>query len=333
MPREDTEAEETRPVVGSLAVPIGIGTRVSQSLIYVVFAAICLILALSTSAFFTSRNLMNILQQASFSAIVAVGMTFVILTAGIDLSVGGVVALTGVLGTMAMVRWGVHPVPAIAISVALGAFVGLVNGVAVTRFNLPPFIATLAMWFIAGREGGAAFLLTAGRPIWNLPDSFVLAAGGLIFGIPVSALVMLLCVAVAHLVLTRTSFGRSVYAVGGNEQAARLSGIPVDAVKAAVYIISGALAGLSSMLLAARLESGDPKTGVGMELDAIAAVVIGGTSLFGGVGTVLGTLVGALVMGVISNGLNLHVVDPFWQPLVKGAVILLAVFIDQITKR
>ncbi len=311
--------------------------RLSDYLIYLVFLAICAALAFAAPNFFSASNLVNVVRQTSFPAIVAVGMTFVILTAGIDLSVGGVIAFAGVVGCLILVRPGLAPAWALMLGigagVAVGTAVGIINGIAVTRFRLPPFIATLAMWFIAGRDGGLAFIITGGEPVYNLPTSFTLLGAGAIGGIPIPIIFMVVAVIAGHIVLTRTTFGRHVYAVGGNEEAAWLSGINVARVKLAVYIISGTLAGLASMILAARLASGDPKTGMGMELDAIAAVVVGGTSLFGGKGSVLGTLVGALIMGVLNNGLNLLNISSYWQPVVKGGVILLAVLIDQITKK
>ncbi|UCH33099.1 MAG: ABC transporter permease [Armatimonadota bacterium] len=311
--------------------------RLRDYLIYFVFIGICLALALAAPNFFKTSNLVNIVRQSSFRTIVAVGMTFVILTAGIDLSVGGIIALSGVVGCLVLVNPALAPgwalVLGIAAGIATGGVVGVVNGVAITRFNLPPFIATLAMWFIAGRDGGLAFLVTRGRPVFNLPGSFKFLGEGDLGGIPVPIAFMLIAVVAGHLVLTRTTFGRYVYAVGGNEEAAWLSGINVSRVKLAVYTISGLLSGLSGMILAARLASGDPKSGIGQELDAIAAVVVGGTSLFGGKGTILGTLVGALIIGVLNNGLNLLNIESYWQPVVKGGVILLAVLIDQITKK
>lgn len=305
-------------------------------LIYFVFVGICIILALATPNFFTAGNLTNIVRQSSFRTIVAVGMTFVILTAGIDLSVGGIISLAGVVGCLVVVLPGLAQpwavILGVAAGVAVGAAVGFLNGAAITWFNLPPFIATLAIWFIAGRDGGLAFLVTGGRPVFNLSESFTFLGAGALAGIPIPIIFMVVVVALGHLALTRTTFGRYVYAVGGNEEAARLSGIRVGRVKFAVYVISGLLSGLAGMLLAARLASGDPKTGVGQELDVIAAVVVGGTSLFGGKGTILGTVAGALIIGVLNNGLNLLNIDPYWQPVVKGAVILLAVLIDQLTK-
>jgi len=310
---------------------------ISNYLIYLVFVGICLILALATPNFFTAGNLVNIIRQSSFRTIVAVGMTFVIITAGIDLSVGGIIAVSGVVGCLVLVHPGLSPAWALPLGIltgiAVGTGIGAVNGIAITRFNLPPFIATLAVWFIAGRDGGLAFLVNNGQPVFNLPSSFVFLGAGDVAGVPIPIIFMIVAVICGHLALTRTTFGRYVYAVGGNEEAAWLSGINVSRVKLAVYVISGLLSGLTGMVLAARLASGDPKTGVGQELDVIAAVVVGGTSLFGGKGTILGTLVGALIIGVLNNGLNLLNISSYWQPVVKGGVILLAVLIDQVTKK
>jgi ribose/xylose/arabinose/galactoside ABC-type transport system permease subunit len=327
VPATPATRAERKPIIGYLR----------DYLIYLVFIAICLILALATPNFFKPDNLVNIVRQSSFRAIVAVGMTFVILTAGIDLSVGGVIALSGVAGSLVLVHPGL-PVPlaitlGIGAGVAVGTAVGAFNGLAITRFHLPPFIATLAMWFIAGRDGGLAFLITSGQPVFNLPPSFLFVGAGDVLGIPVPVIIMVVIVAAGHFALTRATFGRYVYAVGGNEEAARLSGINVRRVLMTVYVISGMLSGLTGMILAGRLASGDPKTGVGQELDVIAAVVVGGTSLFGGRGTILGTVVGALIIGVLNNGLNLLNISSYWQPVVKGGVILVAVMIDQVTKK
>jgi putative xylitol transport system permease protein len=312
-------------------------SRLRNYLIYFVFIGICVILAFATPNFFTPSNLVNIVRQSSFRTIMAVGMTFVILTAGIDLSVGGIIALSGVVGCLALVRSNVSPPLAALIGIGAGVGVGValggINGIAVTRFNLPPFIATLAIWFIAGRDGGLAYLVNDGQPVSNLPNAFLVLGAGSIGSVPIPIIFMIVVVVIGHLVLTHTKFGRYVYAVGGNEEAAWLSGINVSRVKLAVYVISGLLAALAGMLLAARLASGDPKTGIGQELDVIAAVVVGGTSLFGGRGTILGTVVGALIIGVLNNGLNLLDISSYWQPVVKGGVILLAVLIDQVTKK
>lgn len=315
-----------------------------EFLIVLVFFIICLGFAIALRIqlgdwrFFSTDNQLTILRQASFTAMVGVGMTFVILTGGIDLSVGGVVALSGVVGCMALMDWHSGIPLALVVGVAVGAAFGIFNGSVIAWLSVPPFIATLATWFIAGREGGLAFLVTNGETVPNLPDGFTVIGQGRVStslgpGIPVPALIMLVIVIIAHLVLRFTRFGRHVYAIGGNEEAARLSGIAVRRVKVAVYVISGALAGLASMIAAARLGSGDPKTGVGWELDAIAAVVVGGTSIFGGRGSVLKTLIGALLFSEMSSGLTQLGAQSFLHPVIKGGIILLAVLIDQLTKR
>jgi ribose/xylose/arabinose/galactoside ABC-type transport system permease subunit len=288
-------------------------------------------------------NVSNVLKQIAVYAVLAVGQTFVIITAGIDLSVGSLIALTGVLMAGVMVG---QPIEAVGLLVAIGVGVGAggaagaINGLPVVRFNLPPFITTLAMMLMAR---GLAFLYSGGRPIEIDNAAFNAIGGGTLFpglgrliglpGIPAPVLVMLAVVFVGHFVLTRTRFGRYVYAIGGNEEAARLSGINVAGVKLSVYIISGALAGLASLLLAGRLSTGIPQSGDGYELQSIAAVVVGGTSLMGGRGSIVGTFVGALLIGVLNNLMNLLNVQSYAQEVVLGAVILIAVLLDELRKR
>ena len=288
-------------------------------------------------------NVSNVLKQIAVYAVLAVGQTFVIITAGIDLSVGSLIALTGVLMAGVMVGQPVEAVGlliAIGVGVGAGGAAGAVNGLPVVRFNLPPFITTLAMMLMAR---GLAFLYSGGRPIEIDNAAFNAIGGGTLFpgvghliglpGIPAPVLVMLAVVIVGHFVLTRTRFGRYVYAIGGNEEAARLSGINVAGVKLSVYIISGALAGLASLLLAGRLSTGIPQSGDGYELQSIAAVVVGGTSLMGGRGSIVGTFVGALLIGVLNNLMNLLNVQSYAQEVVLGAVILIAVLLDELRKR
>ena len=282
-----------------------------------------------TPHFLTVSNLLNIAQQASINAIVAVGMTFVILSGGIDLSVGSIVAVAGVvLGTL------LHdgqPLPmAIAASMAVGVACGAANGALVSWGRLPPFIVTLGMMSVAR---GAALVFTEGRPVSGFDAGFRSLATGSIGFIPAPVVVMILVYVVAHLVLTRTTFGRYVYAIGGNEEATRLSGVAVRAHKTAVYGVSGLMSAVAAIILTARLNSAQPIAGMMYELDAIAATVIGGTSLMGGDGSLGGTLVGALIMGVLRNGLNLLGVSSFLQQIVIGAVIVGAVLVDTVLKR
>ena len=293
--------------------------------------------------FLEPGNVLNILRQIAVNAVLAVGQTMVIITAGIDLSVGSLIALTGVLmaGTLAGAG---SPLAGflLAATVGLGAggAAGLVNGLPVVRFNLPPFITTLAMMLMAR---GLAFLYTGGRPIEISNNTFNFLGSGFLLpglgslikipGIPASVLVMLAVVIAGAYVLGQTRFGRYVYAIGGNEEAARLSGVNVFGVKLTVYIISGMLAGLASLLLAGRLSSGIPQSGQGYELQSIAAVVVGGTSLMGGRGSIGGTFVGALLIGMLYNIMNLLSVQSYAQDVVLGAVILLAVLLDELRKR
>ncbi len=283
--------------------------------------------------FLTADNILNITLQISIIAIIAVGMTFVILTAGIDLSVGAVVAFSGII-TTSMLKTQAPFVVAFPLAMLVGLLVGVLSGgiagIFITRFNITPFIVTLALMTI---WRGAGYIYTDGRPIWGLPDEFSFLGSGRIFSIPVPTLIMLIVYSMAYVILSHTRFGRHVYAVGGNKEAARLAGINADGVILRVYTICGALSALSGILLASRVNSGQPNAGLAYELDVIGAVVIGGTSLFGGRGTIIGTFVGALLIGVLRNGLNLMNVGSYVQSVVLGVVILLAVLLDQWRKR
>jgi len=290
---------------------------------------LCAALWILTPHFLTVSNLVNIVEQTSINAIVAVGMTFVILSGGIDLSVGSIVALAGVvLGTALQ---GGQPLPvALALALAAGVACGLANGGLFSWGGLPPFIVTLGMMSIAR---GAALLFTEGRPVSGFDASFRVLATGRAGFVPAPVIAMAIVYAVAHGVLTRTTFGRYVYAIGGNEEATRLSGVSVRFHKTMIYAVSGLMSGVAAVMLTARLNSAQPIAGINYELDAIAATVIGGTSLMGGEGTLGGTLVGALIMGVLRNGLNLLGVSSFLQQIVIGGVIVVAVLLDTILKR
>jgi len=290
--------------------------------------ALCVLLWILTPYFLTVPNLLNVMEQTSINAIVAVGMTYVIISGGIDLSVGSVLALSGVVLAEALkAQWAV-PL-AIAAALAAGAATGLVNGVGIALGRLPPFIMTLGMMSVAR---GAALLVTDGRPVSTFESGFRALAVGRVLGIPAPIVLTLAIYAVAHVVLTRTRFGRYVYGIGGNEEATRLSGVPVRFHKTMVYGVSGLTSGVAAILLTARLNTAQPIAGINYELDAIAATVIGGTSLSGGEGSLGGTIIGALTMGVLRNGLNLLGVSSFLQQLVIGAVIIAAVLIDLMLK-
>lgn len=287
------------------------------------------VLWILTPHFLTVSNLLNVAQQATIIAIIAVGMTFVIITGGIDLSVGSVLAFAGVVMASAL-HSGV-PLPlALLIGLGVGLLCGVINGLLITIGRLPPFIATLGMMSVAR---GAALMFTEGRPISGFSEGFRSIATGEILRIPAPVVIMIVVYLIAHFVLKRTKLGRYTYAIGGNEEAALLSGINVRLNKTMVYGIAGLLSGLAAILLTARLNSAQPIAGMSYELDAIAATVIGGTSLLGGEGTVSGTLIGALIMAVLRNGLNLLSVSSFFQQVVIGSVIIFAVLIDMALKR
>jgi ribose/xylose/arabinose/galactoside ABC-type transport system permease subunit len=290
---------------------------------------LCAVLWILTPHFLTISNLLNVAQQTAINAVIAVGLTFVIISGGIDLSVGSLVAFSGVV--LASLLQHQVPIPlALAGSLAAGLACGLANGLLITFGRLPPFIATLGMMSVAR---GGALLFTDGRPISGFTDSFRWLATGELLFVPVPVVLMLAVYAVAHFVLHRTKFGRYLYAIGGNEEAALLSGVRVRFYKTLVYGTSGLLSALAAAVLTARLNSAQPIAGMNYELDAIAATVIGGTSLMGGQGSVVGTLIGALIMGVLRNGLNLLGVSSFIQQVVIGAVIILAVLMDTAFKR
>lgn len=287
------------------------------------------VLWILTPHFLTVSNLLNVAEQATIIAIIAVGMTFVIITGGIDLAVGSVLAFSGVVMASAL-QSGVALPLALLIGLGIGLLCGLFNGLLITVGRLPPFIATLGMMSVAR---GAALMFTEGRPISGFSESFRSLATGEVLRIPTPVVIMIVVYLIAHFVLKRTKLGRYTYAIGGNEEAALLSGINVKFYKTMVYGISGLLSGLAAILLTARLNSAQPIAGMSYELDAIAATVIGGTSLLGGEGTVSGTLIGALIMAVLRNGLNLLSVSSFFQQVVIGSVIILAVLIDMALKR
>lgn len=305
-----------------------------QSLIALV--VLCIVLSIMSDKFFTPDNGLNVLRQIAVNICIATGMTLVVLTAGIDLSVGSVLALCGAVAA-GFLKSGIEipsgdlfigfTVTGVLIAgMLLGALLGWWNGFAITKFNVPPFVATLAMLTIAR---GLTMLYTKGHPISNLGKSFAFIGSGNFIGIPTPVWIAIIVVLFAVFLTQKTRMGRYIYAIGGNEQAARLSGINISKIKILVYSLAGALAALGGIIVTARLDSAQPNAGISYELDAIAAVVIGGTSLSGGKGSIWGTVMGAIIIGVLNNGLVLLNVSPFWQQVVKGTVILLAVIIDK----
>jgi ribose transport system permease protein len=294
----------------------------------IALALLALVAALSllSETFLAPANLLNVLRQISVNAVLAFGMTTVILTGGIDLSVGSVLAFSGALAAGLSVS-GWSPALAMPVALAVGALLGLFNGALVAWARIAPFIVTLAGLTIFR---GATLVYTDGRPITGLPPAFDAVGNGSALGIPVPIWVMLAFLALTHVVLRFTALGRAIYAVGGNEEAARLSGIPVPRVKLFTYGYAGLASALGALVLTGRLDSAQPTAGSGFELDAIAAVVVGGTSLSGGRGGVVGSFLGAAIIGVLNNGMNLLDVSAFYQQIVKGAVILAALLVDRL---
>jgi inositol transport system permease protein len=298
--------------------------------IFIVFSIICLIISFISPQFLTVSNWTIIITQVSINALLAFGVTFVIITGGIDLSLGSIVAVAGVSAAMLA-----HPdsypvlVPVFA-GLFAGLLIGAFNGFIITKSKIAPFIVTLGTMTI-GR--GLALILSNGRPVSNLSDSFVFIGSGKIMGIPVLIVILIVMFILCSLILNRTILGRYIYAVGGNEQAARASGINVTQVKMTVYSVSGLLAGLAGILLTSRITTGQPNAGAGFELDAIAAVVIGGTSTTGGKGSIAGTLIGVLLIGVINNSLDLLNVTSYYQQVVMGIIIIGAVVLDSMNQK
>lgn len=287
--------------------------------------------------FLKTENLLNVANQIAVIALIAIGMTFVIIGGGIDLSVGSLIALSAVVATRLIRDWaGAEQASATGLVISCGlavvlcGLVGAASGVLVTGLRIPPFIATLAMMLVAS---GVAFIVARGQSIYQVPATFVWLGRGMTAGVPNAVWLTAVCYGVAQLVMARSVLGRQVYAVGGNAEAARLSGVPVDWVRVVTYTLSGLLAGLGGVITASQLQSGAPTYGLMYELYVIAAVVVGGTSLAGGRGRVLGTLVGALIIGVIQNGMNLTGVESYTQKVVLGLVILGAVALDLVKQR
>lgn len=297
---------------------------------------LCVVIGLLSDKFFTVSNFWNVLRQISVNICISTGMTLVVLMAGIDLSVGSVLALSGAV-TAGLYKSGIEfptqnlfvgftLLGGILAGIVVGGLLGFFNGVAITRFKVPPFVATLAMLTVAR---GLTMLWTQGFPISGLGKDFAFLGTGWFLGVPVPVWISALVVVLAILLSNKTKIGRYIYAIGGNENAARLSGININRVKVIVYTLGGVLAAVGGLMVTSRLDSAQPNAGTGYELDSIAAVVIGGTSLSGGKGSIGGTVLGAIIIGVLNNGLVLLNVSPFWQQVVKGLVILIAVVIDK----
>lgn len=292
--------------------------------IFIILILLIILMTILTPHFLTATNLLNIVRQMSIIGIIAIGVTPIIITRGIDLSSGSLIALISVV--VAMTAQADMPIifPILA-GLGAGLFVGFINGFMVAKAMLPPFIATLGMMTSAR---GLALLVSDGRPIGGISDSFRFIGQGVILGIPVPIIIFAIIGLITWVILNKTKLGKYIYAIGGNEQAAITAGINVPKVKLFVYSYAGLLGGIAGIILTSRIASGQPQSGLMFELDAIASAVIGGTSLFGGIGTVGGTIIGALIIGVMNNGLDLLGVSSYWQQITKGAIIVIAVYID-----
>lgn len=291
-----------------------------------VMVALVIIMSIISPTFFTSRNLINVAKQASITSVIGVGMTFVLITGGIDLSVGSVMALSGTLAASVAVADKNMPILAvILVGAALGTLCGLINGVGVSYIGFPPFIMTLGMMTIAR---GIPLVYTNGTPIFGLSDAFNALANSRILGIPTLVYYMVVISIIGYVILSKTVLGRQIYGIGGNEEAARLSGVPVARLKMLVYVFSGFLAGIAGILICSRITSGNGTVAQGYEMNAISAAVIGGVSMTGGSGSVLGMVVGAMILTIIQNSFDIMGVNSFYQDIIKGIIILLAVFID-----
>jgi len=297
--------------------------------IIIALLLICIVLSFASPYFLTKKNIINVLRQISINGFITIGMTFVILTGGIDLSVGSILAFGGMIAaSLASSSFGGTSYPAIiAISMGLlaGAGLGAANGYVIAKWRVPPFVMTLGMLSVAR---GLTYIYSDGMPIPNIDRSFIYIGQGMISGIPVPVIIFAVVFIIAWVILCKTRFGRYVYAVGGNEKTARISGINTGIILFSVYIISGLLSALGGLILTARTTAGLPQAGVSYELNAIGAVVIGGTSLSGGQGSLIGSLFGVLIIGVINNGLDLLGVSSYYQQIIKGAIIVGAVLIN-----
>lgn len=292
------------------------------------FLVLMAVLTILSERFLTAGNLVNVLRQSTINGIIAVGMTFVILTAGIDLSVGAILALATVV-TADMLQRGISVPLAMLIGLGLGAGAGLGNGLIITRAKVPPFVATLGMMTVAR---GLALTYTQGRPITGLSSTYRYIGTGSLGSIPMPIVIAGLTFALGYILLTRTKIGGYIYALGNNPVAAHYAGINTNRYVTFVYVVAGALAALAGMILVARLDSAQPVAGIGYEFDAIAAVVVGGTSFAGGEGSLIGTLLGVLVIAVLNNGLNLLNISSFWQPVVTGVVIASALLLYKLIR-
>lgn len=304
-------------------------TVVAKYGIMIIFILMVVLFSILSPVFLSVSNIFNILRQVSIVGIMSVGMAFVIITSGIDLSVGSILGASGVFGAYLMSQ-GISPIVSIIIVLAASIVIGLINGFFINEMELPPFVSTLGM-MTAMR--GVAYLITNGMPIFGFPESFSLIGQGYIFVIPIPVIIMIVVFICGHLFLDSTKYGRYIYGVGGNEEATRLSGVNTKKIKYIVYALCSFLCGLAGIVLLSRINSGNPKNGTGYELDVITAVILGGVSVMGGEGKITGVIIGVLIMGVLANGMILLNVNEYTQQVVKGVVLLAAVSFDRMVQR
>jgi len=297
--------------------------------IFIILFVMCAIMYIISPPFRSIDNILSVARAFSYIAIMAIGQCMVIITAGVDLSIGSTFGLAGVITALCMSVYNMPVLPSILVGLLVGALIGLINGILIIKPKLPPFIATLGTLSMAR---GLAYIITKGYPITNVPKSFLFLGQGYILSIPVPVWCMFILAIIFSIFLNKTVIGRRIYALGGNETATRISGINTDKIKLLVYTLCGILAGFAGIITASKLGLGQPTAGSGYELDAVAAVIIGGASLSGGQGTIAGTILGAAIMGVLRNALVLLSVNAYWQQFIIGFVILFAVTADQLRK-
>jgi len=321
--------EKTKKTTATAGVGNAVKIYFKENLgIIVAFLVLCVFLSVfpkTSGSFFTRQNIFNVLRQISTNLFLACGMTMVIILGGIDLSVGSIIALSGCISAGCVARYNL-PLPiALLMGLLVGLLVGMFNGAVISKTTIPAFIVTLATMNIAK---GLAYVYTGGSPVRVVTKEWQFLGAGYVGIFPTPVVILIIVLIITAIIMNKTKMGRHMYAVGGNQQAAEFSGIKVEKVKFFVHAFSGLMAGLAGIVLASRMYSGQPTAGDGAEMDAIAAVVVGGTSMAGGSGKIGGTIIGGLIIGVLNNGLNLLNVNSFWQYVVKGVVILLAVFLD-----
>lgn len=306
-----------------------IGGKLGKYIIFIFLIVFCAVLSVTTSGFLTEKNIINVLRQVSYNGVIAVGMTFVIITGNIDLSVGGVVGLAAIVACD-FAHPGEYPlIVPILVALGIGALVGLVNGIGIAYGHVPAFIMTLGTNTILR---GVIMLYNNGKPVLDLSEQYQAIGSGYLGRIPIPVIILIAVLLLGWFILNKTRFGRHVLAVGGNEQAARVSGINTQLVKITVYIMSGLFSAIAGMIISARVNAGSPTLGTGYENDAIAAAVIGGTSMMGGQGSMIGTIGGILIIGVMNNGLDLLNVSSYYQQVAKGVIIIAAVLFDMLSK-